>query len=68
MIHFHYQCAIELNVEIKRRNNQLTEQFMLEETEIIICDEKCVSKEEAKAILKELAQKIRFCQVKKKHL
>lgn len=45
----------------------MTDQFMLEETKIIICDDQCVSKEDAEEILEDLAKKIKFCAAKKKH-
>ncbi len=49
---------------IKQRDGRclmghVAEKFMLGPTSIIICDDKCVSKEEAKEILKDLARRIR---------
>lgn len=43
----------------------IADQFMMGETEIIICDDQCISKEETEKILAELAQKIKFCAAKK---
>lgn len=39
--------------------DHVAEHFMLGPTEIIICDDKCVSPEEAQEILKDLARKMR---------
>lgn len=44
---------------------RIREQFMLGETEVIICDDQCVSEEDTQKILKELAQKMKFCTIKK---
>ncbi|GFI31055.1 hypothetical protein IMSAGC013_02449 [Lachnospiraceae bacterium] len=39
--------------------DRVVEKFMLGPTQIIICDDKCVSKEEAEVILKDLARRIK---------
>lgn len=54
--------------DISNRRNKMErirEQFMLGETEVIICDDQCVSEEDTQKILKELAQKMKFCTIKK---
>ena len=45
----------------------IADQFMMGETEIIICDDQCVCKDEAEEILKDLAQKIKFGATKERH-
>lgn len=45
----------------------IADQFMMGETEIIICDDQCVCKEEAEEILKDLVQKIKFGATKERH-
>lgn len=39
--------------------DHVVEEFMLGPTSIVICDDKCVSKEEAEEILKDLARRIK---------
>lgn len=45
--------------------DHVVEEFMLGPTSIIICDDKCVSKEEAEVILKDLARRIKLHIVEK---
>ena len=39
--------------------DHVAEKFMLGPTQIIICDDKCVSKEEEEVILKDLARRLK---------
>ena len=60
-------CVKTVRKRWRDRMKHIADQFMMGETEIIICDDQCVCKEEAEEILKDLAQKIKFGATKERH-